>query len=313
MAIALAARETTRIAFGTGVATPAPQVAGYLAGATTTLQQAFPGRVVLGLGRGDRAAASFGLAPMPVEIFERYVARVQGYLRGDELEFDPAFDGGGRFPPSDGTEAGALTSSALAMFLAPTDSVPKVPLEVFASGPRVIGIGARHADRLMFAVGAEPQRVGWAMATAREAMAESRRDPGAVTFGAMVTVCPGADRAAARDLVRSGVASMARFSSMQGRVAGDVSDADRAIYEGVSAHHTEAARFASDAPHVRVASDEFVDRFAVIGSVEECVDRLADLVDAGVVRFALGFPSVTRRTIVEEVLPALRARCGVAR
>ena len=111
VAIALAARETSRIAFGTGVATPVPQVAGYLAGATTTLQQSFPGRVVLGLGRGDRAAASFGLSPMPVATFERYVARLQGYLRGEELAFDPDLDGGGRFPPSDRSGDGALTAS----------------------------------------------------------------------------------------------------------------------------------------------------------------------------------------------------------
>ena len=40
---------------------------------------------------------------------------------------------------------------------------------VFGSGPHVLDVGARLGDRLIAAVGAEPERIAWAVGTAREA------------------------------------------------------------------------------------------------------------------------------------------------
>src|SRR5213592_4751951 len=65
--LALAARETERLRLGTAV----------------TNQVASAGRFVLGIGRGDSALAHLGRAPAPVETFERYLAVLQAYLRGD--------------------------------------------------------------------------------------------------------------------------------------------------------------------------------------------------------------------------------------
>src|SRR5258705_533814 len=38
-------------------------------------------------------------------------------------------------------------------------SLPPVPVEVAATGPRALAIGALYADRVMLAVGADPTRV----------------------------------------------------------------------------------------------------------------------------------------------------------
>ena len=48
------------------------------------------------------------------------------------------------------------------------NGLPKVPVDVAATGPRVIGIGACLAERVTFAVGAEPERVAAAIATAAQ-------------------------------------------------------------------------------------------------------------------------------------------------
>ena len=37
-----------------------------------------------------------------------------------------------------------------------------MPIDVAASGPKVIEIAARHADAITFAVGVDPYRLGWA-------------------------------------------------------------------------------------------------------------------------------------------------------
>jgi 5,10-methylenetetrahydromethanopterin reductase len=45
----------------------------------------------------------------------------------------------------------------------------KVPVDVAATGPRTIAVGARHAERVTFTVGADPRRVSWAVEEARRA------------------------------------------------------------------------------------------------------------------------------------------------
>jgi len=52
-----------------------------MAAAAATVQEVSGGRFVLGVGRGDSGQAHLGLAPMPVPLFERYVDRLQRYLR----------------------------------------------------------------------------------------------------------------------------------------------------------------------------------------------------------------------------------------
>ena len=48
-------------------------------------------------------------------------------------------------------------------------AMPKVPVDVAASGPKVIALGATLGDRVTFAVGADPERIAWALETARAA------------------------------------------------------------------------------------------------------------------------------------------------
>ena len=68
----------------------------------------------------------------------------------------------------------------------PTD-LPKVPVDVAATGPKVIAAAARHADRVTFAVGADAERIRWGMEVARAARAEAGLSA-EIPFGAYVTL-----------------------------------------------------------------------------------------------------------------------------
>ena len=57
------------------------------------------------------------------------------------------------------------------------DGDPKVPIDVAASGPKVIEIAARHADAITFAVGVDPYRLGWAVEHARAGARVGRARP----------------------------------------------------------------------------------------------------------------------------------------
>src|SRR5262252_6135437 len=128
----LAARDTERIELGTGVTNPGTRDAAVTASAALALQVESNGRAVCGIGRGDSSLGKIGRAPVPIAEFERYVERLQRYLGGDEVD-------------RDGTPS-RLEWHAEA-------KVPKVPLEIAATGKRVIQLAARHAERIVLAMG----------------------------------------------------------------------------------------------------------------------------------------------------------------
>src|SRR5439155_24397946 len=101
----------------------------------------------------DSSLAYLGLAPAPVRTLAAYLERVQAYLAGEESA--PAGDdGSGEVLP--------LAGGSLPLARAPVDRIrwigraglPKVPVDVAATGPRVITCAARLAERVTFAAGA---------------------------------------------------------------------------------------------------------------------------------------------------------------
>src|SRR5262249_16277959 len=150
------------------------------AAAALALQVESRGRAVCGIGRGDSSLAKIGRTPVAVDEFEVYVERMQAYLRGEEVDRDG-------------------TASRLEWFA--EAGVPKVPLEMGATGRRVIELAARHAERIVFALGADEERLARAIETARRAAKVSGRDPDSLKLGAWINAVVHPDVAAARDAV----------------------------------------------------------------------------------------------------------------
>ena len=70
----------------------------------------------------------------------------------------------------------------------------------------------------------------------------------------------------------------------------------------------------NDADHTAALPAEFVDRFAVVGDPDRCVERIAELHGLGLERFVLVGPTfgadrdaarLSRELVVRDVLPAL--------
>ncbi len=310
--MALAAHATTTIRLATAVTNPVTRHPAAMATAIATVQAESGGRAVLGIGRGDSALAHLGLAPAPVASFERYLDRLQCYLRGDEVPFDVEHDGSGEVKAVDSLHlAGGPTSSRLRWL---RDGFVKVPVDVAATGPKVIAAAARHADRITFAVGADVERLGWAMGVARQAAADAGRDPDEIVFGAYVPVHPHPDQVRARELISGGVASFARFSVMHGSVAGPVNDRQRQSLEAVHANYDMGRHFSQGSPQSAFLTDEVIDRFGIAGPSPLCVERLSELIEMGLQKiFVMGSfagdrteAEAARSRLSTEVLPALR-------
>ena len=303
--LTLAARETERLGLGTAVTNPVTRHPAATAAAAVTLQVAAQGRFVLGIGRGDSALAHLGRAPASVATFERYLAVLQAYLRGDDVAFDDlGFHEGVAAPVESLGLANAPATSRL-HFLPP--GLPTVPVEVAATGPRVLDVAARHADRVLLALGADPDRVRWGIDTVRAA--------GGSSVGAFVNVVAHPDIAVARELASGGVATFARFSVMHGTVSGPAEPDERDTYAAVHDAYDMTRHTQVGSPQAATLTHEFIDRFGIVGTPDECARRLVELVDLGLDKLIVTGPTLgadpgEARAALErfaaEVLPAMR-------
>jgi 5,10-methylenetetrahydromethanopterin reductase len=309
-----AALVTTSLQLGTGVTNPFTRHPAVAAAAIAGIQELSGGRAVFGVGRGDSALAHLGLAPAPPAVFERFLDQVQRYLRGDAVAFEATDRVGMR-----GVEvlpvAGRPDSGKLHWL---NSTLPKVPVDVAATGPKVIALAAVHADRMTFAVGADTGRLGWAMGTARQARQRAGLDPDALSFGAYVNVIAHPDRAVALRLAAIGVTTLSRFSALHGSVSSSVSENDAKTLRGLTATYDMRQHGSAAAAHHAAVDEDYVGRFGIAGPARHCIDRLDELVEIGISRVVVlgGFPdgsdrvadelAESRASLRDEVMPALR-------
>src|SRR6478609_151312 len=232
VALALAAKETSDLLLGTGVTNPATRHPAACAAGIASVHVASAGRARLGIGRGDSALAHLGLAPATVADLGAYVRIVRAYLRGEDVPFADLH----AYEHADAKPVAALgladTPAQSRMHWLPRDLDP-VPVEVVATGPKVLELAGRDADRVLLAVGADPERVGWAIDHARAA-------------GAM--------------------SLFARFSAMDGTVRTPIAAESAAVLHSVhDAYDMNDHSRAGSAQASRLTSG-FVDRFGIVGA-----------------------------------------------
>ena len=223
VALTAAALATSTLQLATGVTNPFTRHPAATASAIASVHAESGGRAVLGLGRGDSALAHLGRAPASVAHFERYLRVVISYLRGEELPFDALdpFMPADAPPPVDALELAGQPSISKMHWLQPDLST--VPVDVSASGPRMIAVAARTAQRITFGVGANVERLRWAIDTARAAAGDNP-----VSLGAHVNVVAHPDVEIGRKLASGTMSTFARFNVMHGATArADVRRSDR--------------------------------------------------------------------------------------
>jgi 5,10-methylenetetrahydromethanopterin reductase len=296
VAVALAASVTERLRFATGVTNAYTRHPAALANISATVQETSGGRFVLGIGRGDTAMFHLGRKPMPVARFIAAVTELQTYLANETVDCNGH--------PS---RLQWLDRCRQA----------KVPLDIAVSGPRMIEFAGRIAENVTLAVGADPDRVAWAIDLARAAAVDAGRDPSTISFGAYVNVGCHPDLDIARELISGAVAAFAHFSSMPGSTGAGLGEGDRAIVAEVGRTYDSNQHLSNAAAHTAALQPEFVDRFAVVGAPAVCAERLRGLADLGIDRFVVTGASfrsdrdharTSEQLLTHELLPALRER-----
>jgi len=93
---------------------------------------------MIGIGRGGSSLCNIGVKPAKPDLFRKYIEDVQNYLSGDVLNKN-GYD----------SQLRCLVGSEL----------PKVPLDVAATSPKIIAMGAELGEHVSFSLGADAERI----------------------------------------------------------------------------------------------------------------------------------------------------------
>jgi 5,10-methylenetetrahydromethanopterin reductase len=304
---------TEHLLLSPGVTNPFTRNLAVSAASIATVQAISRGRAVMGIGRGDSALAYLGYAPVKLAWFEKALETLQALLSGEEVPFTDSGSTAGAAPSHEGLSLGARPEGVKLRWL--PEGLPKVPLDVAATGPRVIAMSARIAERVTFSVGAEIERMQWALGVAREAEPQNLQAPR--SYGAQIVVVCHSDSDTAMETAMHMAPPLARFQVIQGKTVGP---ADAAMAENMDAIRTGydmRKHGVHDAKERLIGSSltpDFVKRFAIVGSPDHCIERMLALRDVGLERLVVVGPGFyptdwgeARTLFVREVLPALRA------
>lgn len=307
--LALASTATSRLGLGVGVTNPVTRHPAVTACAMASVQEASQGRAVLGIGRGLSSLAFLNAPPSRLETLETYLHTLQVYLSGRG------------FPLLQASQEGQENGSAVRRNVSqPEESrllwldprFPKVPVDVAATGPKVIALGSRLAERITFSVGADEKRLRRAIETARQAAVASGRDPKTLSLGAYVSCVPHPDKTIARRYAAPDVAMHAHISALARNSDPFLSARHRTVLENVVSKY-DMTRHGRHGRQTDALDDAFVDENAVIGPPDDCVARLRALLALGLDRLVLMIvaplkpeSTVAYDNLVHRVLPCLR-------
>jgi probable F420-dependent oxidoreductase len=288
--LTLAVQGTTTMKFGLNVTNPGTREPTVTASAFATLQDISGGRMVCGIGRGDSARRVIGLQPVKVAEFERAVQVIRDLMNGRAVHWND-------------------TDIQLKW----ADGLQPIPLYVAGYGPKVLAIAGRHADGVIIQL-ADPDIIEWMVGQVRRAAEEAGRDPSELAVMACAPAHVSDDLADAREQVRW-FPAMVSNHVMDLLKRYDRSELPESLTSYVENWHREQYDYAEHsrvgAKHGAFVSDETCDRFCVLGTPEQHVEKLRRLEAAGVTQWVVYLMTDSREQTLaaygEMIIPGLTA------
>ena len=284
----LMAQNSTGLRLGTCVTNPATRDPSVTASTLAVLQGLSGGRMQLGIGRGDSALRVLGKPPQSLEHLERATTMIRDLCEGREVDYEGT--------PIRLTWAGDH----------------RLPVWIAGYGPKALAVTGRIADGAILQIG-DPELIGWCVGLLRAGAREAGRAPDDISVMAAAPAHLG-PRAEARERVRWFPALVSNHvvdlvkrygeSGLPAALTAYVRNRSGYDYQ----HHAEVG-----SKNAAFVDDESVDRFTIVGTVEEHVAKLRALAEAGVDQFNLylmnGEEEEMLRLYGREVIPQLK---GVA-
>jgi probable F420-dependent oxidoreductase len=258
-----------------------------------TLNEMFGNRTICGIGRGDSAVRTLSGKPSSLGTLRESIHVIRELANGRPVDYGGATI---RLPWASGS---------------------RLDVWVAAYGPRALALTGEVGDGFILQL-ADPDIARWTIAAVREAAAAAGRDPAAVKICVAAPAYVGDDLAHMREqcrwfggMVGNHVAEIVARYGAGGQVPAALTDyiAGRQGYD--YNQHGQAGN-----THAAFVPDDIVDRFCIVGPVEQHVKRLIELRDLGVDQFAVYLQhdgmDQTLAAYGKSVIPALNP-AGLAR
>ena len=285
---------TRKVMVGPMVTNPATRDWTVTASLFATLNDMFGNRTICGIGRGDSAVRVINGQPVTLADLRASIEVIRPLANGEAAEYRGNHV---RFP------WGAKS---------------RLPIWVAAYGPKALALTGEIADGFILQL-ADPDITAWSIAAVRAAAAAAGRDPDAVTIcvaaPAYVTDGSEAGLQYGRDQCRwfGGMVGnhVAEIVARYGSGGGSIPAALTGYIAGREGYDYNSHGKAGNA-HTDFVPDAIIDRFCLIGPVEEQVARLRQLEALGVDQFAVYLQhdskDVTLSAYGEKVIPEINAR-----
>ena len=284
--LTMMALNTKRMRLGTCVTNPAVRDTTVTASALATLNLISGGRMALGIGRGDSSRRVLGKKPTTLADLETAVRRIRALTSGQPADYDG--------------EAVQLEWAH-----------GQLPVWMAGYGPKALHLTGRIADGVILQF-ADPHLIKWCLGFVHEGARAAGRDPAEIEVMAAAPVWVADDLAAAREHVRWFPALVSNHvMDLVARYDPSELPAELTAYvrsrDGYDYHHH--AEVGSD--NAEFVSDDVVDRFCIVGPVEEHRRKLRELADLGVGQFNIYLMSGDEEGTLDiygrEVLPEFAA------
>ncbi|MFF2277101.1 TIGR03842 family LLM class F420-dependent oxidoreductase [Agromyces sp. NPDC058126] len=278
--------ETHRIKVGPFVTNPATRDWTVTASIFATLNEMYGNRTICGIGRGDSAVRVTNGKPVSMSELRESIHVIRELANSRSVEYKGSQL---QFPWSKGSE---------------------LEVWVAAYGPMALKLTGEVGDGFILQL-ADPDIAAWMIKTVRDAAEAAGRDPMSIKFCVAAPMYIGDDWTHMRDqtrwfggMVGNHVADIVAKYGMHGTVPDALTDYIRGR-EGYD-YNTHGK---ADNDHVDFVPDEIVERFCVLGSADQHIQKLKQLADLGVDQFA-GYlqhdnKEETLRVYGETVIPAL--------
>ncbi len=263
--LAAAALYTKKITFGTGVTNPWMVNPVITAQSIATLNELAPGRVVLGIGAGDKTtleAVGVEMAkPMAavreaIEIFRKLTAGENVVYQGDVFK------------------------TAGAKFNFKTKN--KIPVYVGAQGPKMLEMAGKIGDGVLVNA-SHPSDISFAVQTASEGMKQAGKSIEDVDIAAYASFSVNEDPKKAVKAASPVVAFIVAGSPTQVLEKHGINPS--------KADEIRAALKAGDFPKaIGAVTPEMINAFSICGTPDECIEKIAALKKIGIGQFVVGSP-----------------------
>ena len=283
---------TERIVVGTFVTNPVSRDPSVTASTFATLNGMFGNRTICGIGRGDSVVRVLGRKPTTLKQLEEAMLVIKELAEGREVDYG---DVKVRIPwVEDG----------------------KLDVWMAGYGPKALSLIGRKADGFILQL-ADPVILEWTMKHVHDAAREAGRDPKSVKICVAAPAYVGDDIAHQRDqcrwfggMVGNHVADLVARYGEDGGVPHALTDYIKAREGYDYSHHGRA-----DNPSTDFVPDDIVDRFCVLGTVDDHVKKLNELKDLGADQFNVYLMhdamEETLDAYGEEIIPALGTKSAV--